>query len=112
MLLFWMLLGSVAGINLAQGIWRVAELGAGAFAIAVPVGAVAGAVAGALIGQITRPHLLVLIMAMLAGWSVGGLGGGFAWGELGQLAGGAAGALLGGLTWTAWMLRARRRERR
>jgi hypothetical protein len=110
MLVFWMLLGSVAGINLALSIWRVAGLSAGAFALAVPVGAVVGAVGGGLIGQITRPRLLVLVMAMLAGWSVGALVGGFAWAELGQIAGGFTGALTGGLIWAVWLLRVRGKE--
>jgi hypothetical protein len=109
-LVFWLLLGSVAGVNLAQSVWRVAGLGAGAFAIAVPLGAVAGALGGGLVGRITRPHLLVLVMAILAGWSVGGLCGGFAWAEIGQIAGGLTGALVGGLTWAVWVLRERRKE--
>jgi hypothetical protein len=108
MLLFWMLLGAVAGITLAQQVWRLAGLTAGVFALAVPVGAVGGAVGGALVGRITRPHLLVLVMALLAGWSVGALGGGLAWAEMGQIAGGFLGALVGGLTWTVWLLRERR----
>ncbi len=106
-LLFWMLLGAVAGITLAQQVWRLAGLTAGLFAIAVPVGAVGGAVGGALVGRITRPHLLVLVMALLAGWSVGALGGGLAWAETGQIAGGFTGALVGGLTWGVWLLRRR-----
>jgi hypothetical protein len=110
MLVFWMLLGSVAGITLAQAVWRMAGLNAGAFAIAVPVGAVAGAVGGGLVGQITRPHLLVLVMAMLAGWSVGALGGGLAWADIGQIAGGFTGALVGALAWAVWMLRRRGNE--
>jgi hypothetical protein len=110
MLLFWMLLGAVAGITLAQQVWRLAGLSAGIFAIAMPVGAVGGAVGGALVGRITRPHLLVLVMALLAGWSVGALGGGLAWAETGQIAGGFAGALVGGLTWGVWLLRRRRDE--
>ena len=107
MLVFWMLLGCVAGITLAQSVWRMAGLSTGAFAIALPVGAVAGMVAGGLVGQITRPHLLVLVMALLAGWSVGALGGGLAWAETGQIAGGFIGALVGGLTWPVWLLRRR-----
>ena len=107
MLVFWMLLGAVAGISLAQGVWRMAGWKAGAFAIALPVGAVAGAVGGGLVGQITRPHLLVLVMATLAGWSVGSLGGGLAWAETGQIAGGFTGALVGGLIWAVWLLTAR-----
>jgi hypothetical protein len=104
MLVFWMLLGAVAGITLAQGVWRMVGLSGGTFSVAVPVGAVAGAVGGGLVGQITRPHLLVLIMAMLAGWSVCALGGRLAWGETGQIAGGFTGALIGGLTWAVWLL--------
>jgi hypothetical protein len=104
MLVFWMLLGCVAGITLAQSVWRMTGLTTGAFAIALPVGAVAGAVGGGLVGRITRPHLLVLVMALLAGWSVGALGGGLAWAETGQIAGGFIGALGGGLTWALWLL--------
>jgi hypothetical protein len=107
MLAFWMLLGSVAGINLALGIWRVAELSVEAFALAVPVGALVGAVGGGLVGQITKPRLLVLVMAMLAGWSMGALVGGFGWAELGQIAGGLTGSLTGGLIWAAWLLSGR-----
>jgi hypothetical protein len=107
MLVFWMLLGSVAGINLALGLWRAVGLRAGAFAVAVPVGGVVGAVGGRLVGQITRPHLLVLVMALLAGWSVGALGGRLAWAETGEIAGGSTGALIGGLTWLVWLLRGR-----
>jgi hypothetical protein len=107
MLVFWMLLGAVAGITLLQGVWRMAGLRAGAFAIALPIGAVAGAVGGALVGQITRPHLLVLVMALLAGWSVGSLGGGLAWAETGQIADGLTGAFVGGLTWAVWLFRRR-----
>ncbi|HTU89227.1 MAG TPA: hypothetical protein VMF69_03940 [Gemmataceae bacterium] len=108
MLLFWMLLGAVAGVKLLQGIWRMAGWDTGATAIAVPAGAVAEAIAGGLIGRITRPSLLVLIMALLAGWSLGALAGGLVWAETGQFAGGSIGALVGGLTWTLWLLRERR----
>lgn len=108
MLVFWMLLGAVAGVKLAQGMWRMAGWSTGAIAIAVPTGAVAGSIVGGLIGRITRPSLLVLIMALLAGWSLGALAGGLVWFETGQLAGGSIGALVGGLTWTLWLLRERR----
>jgi hypothetical protein len=110
MLMFWMLLGAVAGVKLLQGIWRMAGWDSGAVAIAVPAGVMAGAIAGGLIGRITRPSLLVLIMALLAGWSLGALAGGLVWAETGQLAGGSFGALVGGLTWTLWLLRERRSE--
>jgi hypothetical protein len=109
--LFWMLLGAVAGVTLAQGVWKLAGLTTGAITIAVPVGAVGGAVGGGLIGRITRPHLLVLVMALLAGWSVGALCGSLAWAETGKIAGGFLGALVGGLTWTIWWLRERRTSR-
>lgn len=79
----------------------------GNFAIAVPVGAVGGIVGGGLIGRITHPHLLVLVMALLAGWSVGALAGGLAWAEIGQISSGFTGALVGGLTWGVWLLRRR-----
>lgn len=108
MLVFWMLLGAVAGVKLAQGVWRMAGWNTGAVAIAVPAGAVAGAIAGGFIGRITRPSLLVLIMALLAGWSLGALAGALAWAETGQFAGGSIGALVGGLTWTLWLLREHR----
>jgi hypothetical protein len=107
MLLFWMLLGAVAGVKLAQGVWRMAGWSTGDLAVAVPAGAVAGAVAGGLIGRITRPSLLVLIMALLAGWSLGALVGGLVWAETGQFAGGSIVALAGGLIWTLWLLRER-----
>ena len=110
MLVFWMLLGSVAGITLAQSVWRMTGWSTGAFAIAVPVGAVAGTVGGGLVGQITRPSMLVLIMALLAGWSVGALCGGLVWAETGQIPGGFVGALAGGLTWTVCLRRRRENE--
>jgi hypothetical protein len=108
MLVFWMFLGAVAGVKLMQGVWRMAGWNTGALAIAVPAGVVAGAIAGGFIGRITRPSLLVLIMALLAGWSLGALAGGLVWAETGQFAGGSIGALVGGLTWTLWLLRERR----
>jgi hypothetical protein len=46
---------------------------------------------------------LVLIMALLAGWSVGALVGRLAWDETGHLAGALTGALLGALTWGVWL---------
>src|SRR5207237_636715 len=60
MLVFWALLGAVAGINLAEGVWRLAGLRAGAVTVAVPIGAVVGAVGGGLVGLITGSRLLVL----------------------------------------------------
>jgi hypothetical protein len=112
MLLFWMLLGAVAGITLAQQVWRIVGLSAGIFAIAVPIGVVGGAVGGGLVGRITRPHLVVLVMALFAGWSVGAMGGGLAWAETGQIGGGFLGALAGGLIWAVWWWRERRVEKK
>jgi uncharacterized membrane protein YtjA (UPF0391 family) len=40
MLAFWVLLHGVAGVELAQGVWRVAGLGAGELAVALPVAAI------------------------------------------------------------------------
>jgi high-affinity Fe2+/Pb2+ permease len=68
-------------------------------------------VGGGLVGLITGPRLLVLIMALLAGWSVGGLVGKLAWAETGHLAGALTGALLGALTWGVWLLGRRASER-
>jgi hypothetical protein len=54
--------------------------------------------------------LLVLIMALLAGWSVGALVGRLAWAETGHLAGTLTGALLGALVWAGWLLSGWRNE--
>src|SRR4051794_19753435 len=66
MLLFWALLGAAAGVNAAQGLWRQLGWLAGNVTVAVPIGAAAGAVIGALLGLVTRPRLLVLLMAVFA----------------------------------------------
>jgi hypothetical protein len=108
MLVFWILLGVVAGVKLAQGMWPMAGWTSGTIAGAVPIGAVAGVAVGALIGRITRPSLLVLIMALLAGWSLGALTGGLAWSQIGQFTCGLLGLLIGGLTWTLWLRREQR----
>ncbi len=111
MLAFWALLGAVAGVNLVVAVWRLAGMSTGAVTVAVPVGAVAGAVGGGLVGRITGPRSLVLIMALLAGWSAGGLVGKLAWAETGHLAGALTGVLLGALTWAVWLLSRREKER-
>jgi hypothetical protein len=41
MMVFWMLLGGAAGINITQRIWRLLGIGTGAASVAVPVGGVA-----------------------------------------------------------------------
>ena len=111
MMAFWMLLGGAAGIKLMQGVWQVAGWGAGAVSVAVPVGGTAGAVAGALLGLITRPRLLVLLMAVFAGASAGGVAGQLAWGGFGEMAGQAGGGLVGAAAWATWLFLDRRRDR-
>jgi hypothetical protein len=110
MMAFWALLGSAAGVKTAQGLWHLLGWG-GDLAVAVPVGAVAGAVVGALLGLITRPHLLVLLMAVFAGASAGGVAGQLIWGELGQFGGQAVGGLIGAAAWAAWLFLAQARDR-
>jgi hypothetical protein len=75
MMVFWMLLGGAAGINVTQRIWHLLGIGTGAVSIAVPVGGVAGALAGALLGLINNPRLLVLLMAVFAGSAAGAVAG-------------------------------------
>jgi hypothetical protein len=103
MMAFWMLLGSAAGIKAMQGIWRFLGLGVGEVAIAVPVGGAVGALVGALLGLIRDPHSLVLLMAMFAGASAGGVAGMVPWGNAGEIGGQVAGGLIGGIAWAAWM---------
>jgi hypothetical protein len=108
---FWMLLGAAAGIKLAQSLWQLLGWGEWAVSVAIPVGGVAGATVGALLGLITRPRLLVLLMAVFAGASAGGVAGSVAWGELGGIGGQVAGALVGGLAWASWLFVNRGRDR-
>jgi hypothetical protein len=100
---FWMLLGGAAGINAAQGLWRLLGLGGGEMAIAVPVGGGAGALVGALLGLISSPRLLVLLMAMFAGAAAGGVAGKLPWGATGEVGGQVAGGLVGGAAWAVWL---------
>jgi len=72
MMVFWMLLGGVAGIKMMESIWRFRGVAVGEMTIAVPVGGAVGALAGALLGLIQNPRLLVLLMAVFAGASAGG----------------------------------------
>lgn len=108
---FWMLLGGAAGIRLMQSLWRILGWDTGGVAVAVPVGGAAGAVAGALLGLVTRPRLLVLLMAAFAGASAGAVAGQLAWGEVGELGGQAVGGLAGVAAWGAWMLLGRTKDR-
>jgi hypothetical protein len=57
MVVFWMLLGGAAGINITQRLWHLLGLGGGDVSIAVPVGGVAGAIAGALLGLAHAPSV-------------------------------------------------------
>ncbi len=103
MMVFWMLLGGAAGINITQRIWLLLGIGFGDVSIAVPVGGVAGAVAGAFLGLINNPRLLVLLMAVFAGSAAGAVAGRLPWGDVGEVGGQVAGALVGGAAWAVWL---------
>ena len=103
MMLFWMLLGAAAGINVAQGLWRLLDFAVGDVSIAVPVGGVVGAMVGAALGLITNPRLLVLLMAMFAGAAAGAVAGKVPWGAVGEIGGQIAGAALGAAAWATWL---------
>ena len=109
MVVFWMLLGGAAGINLPQMLWHLLGLGGGDVSVAVPVGGAAGAIAGALLGLIDNPRLLVLLMAVFAGSSAGAVAGRLPWGDAGEIVGQGAGALVGGVAWAVWLFFGRRR---
>ncbi len=108
MMAFWMLLGGAAGIKVMQSIWRFLDFDIGQFTIAVPVGGVVGTVVGALLGLISNPRLLVLVMAVFAGASAGGVAGQLPWGDIGQIGGQVAGGLIGGVAWATWLFVGRR----
>lgn len=103
MMIFWMLLGGAAGIKLTQSMWRVLGFGAGEVSIAVPVGSVVGALVGALLGLISKPRILVLLMAVFAGSTAGGVAGKLPWGDIGEIGGQVAGGLVGGIAWAVWL---------
>ena len=103
MMAFWMLLGGAAGIKLAQSLWQMIGWHTGEVSIAVPVGGVVGALAGAALGLIRNPRLLVLLMAVFAGASAGGVAGRIAWGEIGEIGGQVIGGLVGGIAWATWL---------
>jgi hypothetical protein len=111
MMAFWMLLGAAAGIKFAQSLWQLLGWGDWAVSVAVPVGGGAGALAGALLGLITHPRLLVLLMAVFAGTSAGGVAGKVAWGEIGELGGQVVGGSVGALAWATWLFVNRGRGR-
>ncbi len=110
MMVFWMLLGGAAGIKMMESIWRVRGVEVGELTIAVPVGGAVGALAGALLGLINSPRFLVLLMAVFAGGSAGGVAGQIPWGDVGQIGGQVAGGLVGGLAWAIWLLMGRSKE--
>ncbi len=111
MMAFWALLGAAAGVKLTQSVWQFLDWGAGEVSVAVPVGAVAGAVVGALLGLITRPRLLVLLMAVFAGASAGAVAGQLPWGDVGRVGGQVAGGLVGAAAWATWLFLGRARDR-
>jgi hypothetical protein len=108
---FWMLLGGAAGIKLSQSLWQLLGWGDWAVSVAVPVGGVAGAAIGALLGRISDPRRLVLLMAVFAGASAGGVAGNVAWGEIGGIGGQVVGGSVGGLAWAAWLFFGRGKAR-
>jgi hypothetical protein len=110
MMAFWMLLGGAAGIKVAQGLWRLVGFQVGGVAVAVPVGGAAGAVAGALLGLVTKPRLLVLLMAVFAGSAAGAVAGQVPWGQVGELAGQFAGGIVGAAAWATWLWFERRKD--
>ena len=103
MVVFWMLLGGSAGIKIMESIWHFLGVEAGEMTVAVPVGGAAGALVGALLGLIKDPRLLVLLMAMFAGASAGGVAGQLLWGDIGQIGGQFTGTLVGGMAWAIWL---------
>jgi hypothetical protein len=107
---FWMLLGGAAGIKVMQSLWHVLGVEVGEVVIAVPVGGVVGALIGAFLGLINNPRLLVLLMAVFAGASAGGVAGQVAWGAIGEIGGQVAGGLVGGIAWAIWLFIGRDRE--
>jgi hypothetical protein len=109
MMAFWMLLGGAAGIKLLQSLWKLPGWVDGEVSIAVPVGAATGAIVGVVLGRIKNPRPLVLLMAVLAGASAGGVAGDVAWGEIGGVGGQVVGGTLGGLAWTTWLFVGRHR---
>ena len=109
MMVFWMLLGGAAGIKIMESIWRYLHVEVGELTIAVPLGGTVGALAGALLGLIENPRFLVLLMAMFAGASAGGVAGQLPWGDVGQIGGQVAGGLVGGIVWAIWLFIGRRK---
>ena len=65
---------------------------------------------GALLGLIKNPRWLVLLMAIFAGASAGGVAGQLPWGDVGQIGGQVGGGLVGGIAWAIWLLIGRSKE--
>ncbi len=63
-----------------------------------------------LLGLINDPRLLVLMMAVFAGASAGGVAGQLPWGDIGQIGGQIAGGLVGGVAWAIWLFVGRTKE--
>ena len=112
MMTFWMLLAGAAGIKFAQSAWQLLGWGPGDVSIAVPAGGVVGALAGALLGLINSPRLLVLLMAVFAGASAGGVAGELPWGQIGEIGGQVGGGVVGGIAWALWLFVESKKGRR
>ncbi|HKI30662.1 MAG TPA: hypothetical protein VKA46_02130 [Gemmataceae bacterium] len=111
MMVFWMLLGGAAGINITQRLWHLLGIGTGEVSIAVPIGGVAGALAGGLLGLINNQRLLVLLMAVFAGSAAGAVAGRLPWGDVGEIGGQVAGGLVAGVAWAVWLFVGRAKGR-
>ncbi|HLJ92614.1 MAG TPA: hypothetical protein VKU02_05400 [Gemmataceae bacterium] len=104
MMVFWMLLGGAAGIKMMESIWRFRGVAVGEMTIAVPVGGAVAALAGAILGLIKNARLLVLLIAVFAGASAGGVAGQLPRGDVGQIGGQVCGGLVGEIAWAIWLL--------
>ncbi len=110
MMVFWMHPGGAAGIKVMRNLWRLLGAEVGQVTIAVPVGGALGALIGALPGLINNPRSLVLLMAVFAGASAGGVAGEIAWGAVGVTGGRVAGGSVAGIARVAWPLWGRGKE--
>jgi hypothetical protein len=66
-------------------------------------GGMVGGLVGALLGLVSKPHLLLLLMAVFAGSSASGVAGQLPWGAIGEMGRQVAGGLIGGIAWATWL---------